>query len=285
MLVNGKSMGAILTHSPGTTVGVILVSLHLLNALFAPLLIPYGETQLVGQPMLEPGHANFLLGTDVIGRDFLSRLMMGGRTSITVAMVGVLGAVLIGTFFAVSAAYIGGFYDDVIMRIVDTKLSIPGILFVALFVVGFGRSVTVLTIVIGLSYFPGAVRTIRSQAMTQVPLAYVKAARLRGESTLSVIFRELTPNVVEVVVVEFAIRTSSAILIVSALSFLGLGISPPTPDWGLMVSEGVNQIYQAPWLILFPAVFISTLVVGLNFASDGLANALGLDAARGLHGG
>ncbi|MBT6884913.1 MAG: ABC transporter permease, partial [Rhodospirillaceae bacterium] len=197
----------------------------------------------------------------------------------------VLGAVLIGTFFAVSAAYIGGFYDDVIMRIVDTKLSIPGILFVALFVVGFGRSVTVLTIVIGLSYFPGAVRTIRSQAMTQVPLAYVKAARLRGESTLSVIFRELTPNVVEVVVVEFAIRTSSAILIVSALSFLGLGISPPTPDWGLMVSEGVNQIYQAPWLILFPAVFISTLVVGLNFASDGLANALGLDAARGLHGG
>ncbi|MBT3658385.1 MAG: ABC transporter permease [Rhodospirillaceae bacterium] len=285
MLVNGKSLGAILTHSPGTTVGVILVSLHLLNALFAPLLIPYGETQLVGQPMLEPGHANFLLGTDVIGRDFLSRLMMGGRTSITVAMVGVLGAVLIGTFFAVSAAYIGGFYDDVIMRIVDTKLSIPGILFVALFVVGFGRSVTVLTIVIGLSYFPGAVRTIRSQAMTQVPLAYVKAARLRGESTLSVIFRELTPNVVEVVVVEFAIRTSSAILIVSALSFLGLGISPPTPDWGLMVSEGVNQIYQAPWLILFPAVFISTLVVGLNFASDGLANALGLDAARGLHGG
>ena len=152
-----------------------------------------------------------------------------------------------------SPAYIGGIYDDVVMRIVDTKLSIPGILFVALFVVGFGRSVVVLTIVIGLSYFPGAVRTIRAQAMTQVPLAYVKAARLRGESILSVIIRELTPNVIEVVVVEFAIRTSSAILIVSALSFLGLGISPPTPDWGLMVSEGVNQIYEAPWLVLLPA--------------------------------
>jgi peptide/nickel transport system permease protein len=234
--------------------------------------------------MIAPGHSDFLLGTDVIGRDFLSRLMMGGRTSITVAMIGVLGAVMLGTFFAVSAAYIGGYYDDVVMRIVDTKLSIPGILFVALFVVGFGRSVTVLTVVVGLSYFPGAVRTIRAQAMTQVPLAYVKAARLRGESVLSVIFRELTPNVIEVVVVEFAIRTSSAILIVSALSFLGLGISPPTPDWGLMVSEGVNQIYEAPWLILLPAVFISTLVVGLNFASDGLANALGLDAARGMDG-
>jgi peptide/nickel transport system permease protein len=232
--------------------------------------------------MISPGHGDFLLGTDVIGRDYLSRLLMGGRTSITVAMVGVLGAVLIGTFFAVSSAYIGGLYDDVIMRIVDTKLSIPGILFVALFVVGFGRSVVVLTIVVGLSYFPGAVRTIRAQALTQVPLAYVKAARLRGESVLSVILRELTPNVIEVVVVEFAIRTSSAILIVSALSFLGLGISPPTPDWGLMVSEGVGQIYAAPWLILLPAFFISTLVIGLNFASDGLANALDLDAARGL---
>jgi peptide/nickel transport system permease protein len=284
MLVNDKSFLQIVTHSPGTTIGVILVALHILNAMLAPLLIPYGETQLAGAPMIAPGHPDFLLGTDVLGRDFLSRLMMGGRTSITVAMVGVIGAVIIGTFFAVSAAYIGGHYDDVVMRIVDTKLSIPGILFVALFVVGFGRSVTVLTIVVGLSYFPGAVRTIRAQAMTQVPLAYVKAARLRGETALSVIFRELTPNVIEVVVVEFAIRTSSAILIVSALSFLGLGISPPTPDWGLMVSEGVNQIYEAPWLILLPALFISTLVVGLNFASDGLANALGLDAARGMDG-
>jgi len=284
MLANDKTIWSVLTHSPGTAIGVALVTVHLLIAVFAPLLIPYGETQLVGAPMIAPGHSDFILGTDVIGRDFLSRLMMGGRTSITVAMIGVLGAVMLGTFFAVSAAHIGGYYDDIVMRIVDTKLSIPGILFVALFVVGFGRSVTVLTIVVGLSYFPGAVRTIRAQAMTQVPLAYVKAARLRGESSLSVILRELTPNVIEVVVVEFAIRTSSAILIVSALSFLGLGISPPTPDWGLMVSEGVNQIYEAPWLILLPAVFISTLVVGLNFASDGLANALGLDAARGTDG-
>ncbi len=285
MLVNDKTLWSILTHSPGTAIGVTLVVLHLLSAILAPWLIPFGETQLAGAPMLAPGHIDFVLGTDVLGRDYLSRLLMGGRTSITVAMIGVLGAVLIGTFFAVSASYIGGLYDDVVMRIVDTKLSIPGILFVALFVVGFGNSVPVLTVVIGLSYFPGAVRTIRSQAMTQVPLAYVKAARLRGESILSVIFRELTPNVVEVVVVEFAIRTSSAILIVSALSFLGLGISPPTADWGLMVSEGVNQIYAAPWLVLLPAFFISTLVIGLNFASDGLANALGLDAARGMHGG
>jgi peptide/nickel transport system permease protein len=283
--VNVRSILSVITHSPGTAIGVALVSLHMLNAILAPFLIPYGPTQLVGPQMLAPGHADFVLGTDVLGRDYLTRLMMGGRTAITVAMVGVLAAVIIGSFFAVSAAYIGGIYDDVVMRIVDTKLSIPGILFVALFVVGFGRSVTVLTVVIGLSYMPGAIRTIRAQTLTQVPLAYVKAARLRGESALAVIIGELAPNVVEIIVVEFAIRTSSAILIVSALSFLGLGISPPTPDWGLMVSEGVSQIYAAPWLVLLPAFSISTLVVGLNFATDGLANALGLDAARGLHGG
>jgi peptide/nickel transport system permease protein len=272
----------ILTHSPGTTIGVILVAAHVLIAVLAPLLVPHGPTALVGTPLLAPGSSDFLLGTDMLGRDYLSRLMMGGRTSITVALVGVLSAVLIGGFIAIWAAYVGGLVDDVVMRIVDTKLSIPGILFVALFVVGFGRSVPVLTIVIGLSYMPGAIRIIRSHAMTQVPLGYVKAARLRGESALSVIVREIAPNVAEVIVVEFAIRTSSAILAVSALSFLGLGISPPIPDWGLMIAEAVTYIHSAPWLVLLPAALISTLVIGINFATDGLANALGLDAARGL---
>ena len=258
-----RTVYSVLTYTPATTIGVGLVALHMLSALFAPVFIPFGETQLAGVPLLPPGSAEHLLGTDVIGRDYFTRLVMGGRASIFVAMVGVLGAVVIGGLFAISAAYIGGLYDDAVMRIVDTKLSIPGILFVALFVTGFGRSVTVLTIVIGFTYMPGAIRIIRSQALTLVPL---------------------TPNVMEVVSVEFAIRTSSAILTVSALSFLGLGISPPTPDWGLMVSEGVRQIYSAPWLVLLPAFFISTLVIGLNFATDGLANALGLDAARGLRG-
>lgn len=285
MYPSASKVWSAVAHSPATLIGVTLVALHLLIALFAPYLIPYGETQLVAQPLLPPGTPDFPLGTDAIGRDYLSRLIMGGRTSISVAMFGVLGAVLIGAFLAISAAYIGGLYDDVVMRIVDTKLSIPGILFVALFVVGFGKTALVLIVVVGMSYMPGAIRTIRAQALTQVPLAYVKAAMLRGESRLSVILRELAPNVVEIIVIEFAIRTSSAILIVSALSFLGLGISPPTPDWGLMVSESVSQIYAAPWLVLLPAAFISTLVVGLNFASDGLANALGLDASRGLHGG
>jgi peptide/nickel transport system permease protein len=272
-----------ISRSPGTIIGLILVSVHVLNALFAPWLIPFEATSIVGLPSSPPGTPDFWLGTDNIGRDYLSRLMMGGRTSIFVAMVAISGSVIVGTLFAISAAYIGGHYDDIVMRLVDTMLAIPGILFVALIVTGFGRSVPVLIVAIGVSYMPGAIRVIRSQALTIVPLGYVQAARLRGEPVFSIIVRELVPNCLEIITVEFALRMSSSILAVSALSFLGLGISPPTPDWGLMIAEAVKTIYAAPWLVLLPSIFISTLVIGLNLASDGLANALGLDAARGLN--
>jgi peptide/nickel transport system permease protein len=134
-------------------------------------------------------------------------------------------------------------------------------------------------------YFPGVIRIVRAQALTQVGLGYVKSAQLRGESAISIVVREILPNTLDVVYVELAIRMSHAVLLMSAMSFLGLGISPPTPDWGLMVAEGVGRISFAPWLVVFPAIFISTLVIGLNFGAEALANALGMDAARGHVGG
>lgn len=270
-------------RSPATLIGITLVLAHILNAIFAPLLIPHSVTGIVGFPMMPMGTPDFPLGTDNIGRDYLSRLMMGGRTSIFVATVAISGCIAVATVLAISAAYIGGRFDDVVMRMVDTLLAIPGILFVALIVTGFGRSEGTLIFAVGVSFLPGAIRIIRSHALTIVPLGYVQAARLRGTPMLSIILREILPNCVEIITVEFALRMSSSILSVSALSFLGLGISPPTPDWGLMISEAVQTIYVAPWLVILPSLFISTLVIGLNLASDGLANALGLDAARGLN--
>jgi peptide/nickel transport system permease protein len=264
-------------------IGLALVLAHALVAIFAPWIAPYEVTSIVGFPMSPIGTPDFLLGTDNIGRDYLSRLMMGGRTSIFVALVAIAGSVAGASFLAISAAYIGGHYDDIVMRMVDTMLAIPGILFVALIVTGFGRSEAVLIFAIGFSYMPGAIRVIRSHALTIVPLGYVQAARLRGISVFRIFLRELLPNCIEIITVEFALRMSSSILAVSALSFLGLGISPPTPDWGLMIAEAVKTIYAAPMLVLLPSLFISTLVVGLNLASDGLANAIGLDAARGLN--
>jgi len=269
--------------SPSTMVGIAIVLLHATVAFLAPWIAPYEATSIVGFPMLPIGTPDFLLGTDNIGRDYLSRLMMGGRTSMFVALVAISGSMAGASFLAISAAYIGGHYDDFVMRIVDTMLAIPGILFVALIVTGFGRSEAVLIFAIGFSYMPGAIRVIRSHALTIVPLGYVQAARLRGMSVFRIFLRELLPNCIEIITVEFALRMSSSILAVSALSFLGLGISPPTPDWGLMIAEAVKTIYAAPMLVLLPSLLISTLVVGLNLASDGLANAMGLDAARGLN--
>ena len=165
------------------------------------------------------------------------------------------------------------------------KLAIPSILFVALFVTGFGQSIGVLVLVIGIVKMMGAIRTARAAGIQLMALGYVKAAQLRGEAGPTVIVRELLPNVSELLLVEFALRSSSALLLVSALSFLGLGLTPPTPDWGLMVHAGLSAIHSEPWLILVPALCISTLVIGVNFATEGLADAFGLDAARGsAHG-
>lgn len=271
-------------RKPAAILGLTLVAVHLVLALFSPWIAPYDPTSLVGGRAEAPG-AEFLLGTDVLGRDYLSRLLYGGRMALLVTFTGVVAAVAVGSLLGIAAAYFGGALDDVLMRICDIKLALPGILFVSLFITGFGESLGVLVALIGLVYFPGVIRIVRAQALTQVNLGYVKAAQLRGEGAASIIAREILPNTLDVVYVEFAIRMSHAVLLLSTMSYLGLGLSPPTPDWGLMVSEGVGQISFAPWLVLFPAVFISTLVVGLNFGAEALANALGMDAARGYVGG
>ncbi|MBS0529483.1 MAG: ABC transporter permease [Proteobacteria bacterium] len=261
-----------------------LITAHLLLALAAPWIAPHDPVSLVGG-RLEPPSADFWLGTDALGRDYLSRLLYGGRTVLLATFTGVVCAVLIGSLLGVAAAYLGGMTDEIMMRLVDIKLALPGILLVALVITGFGNSITVLIVLLGVVYAPGVIRIVRGQALTQINLPFVKVAQLRGEGALSIICREVLPNTLDVVYVEFAIRMSHAILLLSALSFLGIGISPPTADWGLMISEGVGQMAFAPWLVLLPALFISTLVIGLNFGAEGLANAFGMDASRGHVGG
>lgn len=265
---------------PFYTLGLGLVLLHLLLALGAPLISPFDPLELVGGRAQSPD-LQFWLGTDVLGRDYLSRLLHGGRVALLVAFTGVLLSVFLGSLLGALCAYVRGPLDQVVMRIVDVKLALPGILFIALFVTGFGESIPVLVVLVGLVYMPGVIRIVRAVAITQVSLDYVRAAQLRGERMPSIIWREVYPNLLDIILVEFAIRMSSAVLLLSSMSFLGLGISPPTPDWGLMVSEGVGQMSFAPWLVLAPSLFISTLVLGLNFAAEALANALGVDAARG----
>lgn len=272
-----------LSRRPLTMLGLVLVAAHGLIAVAAPWLTPYDPLQLLDAPLELPTSA-YWLGTDELGRDFFSRLLLGGQISIVAAACAGLIAALGGGIVGLATAFHRGFFDDAVSRLVEMKLSIPSILLVSLFVTGFGQSLAVLIGVMGLIYMMGVIRTARAQGILIMEQGYVKAAKLRGEGALSVIFREMLPNIADLLTVEFALRTSSALLLVSALSFLGLGVSPPTPDWGAMIQSGLQSIRSEPWLILAPALCISTLVVGINFATEGLADLLGLEAARGATG-
>ena len=266
---------------PLALIGLSLVVFHLTIAALSPLIVPHDPFRLLDAP-LEPPSALYWLGTDELGRDFFSRLLMGGRIAIVAAFGAGLIAALGGGLIGLASAYYQGLFDDIVSRLVEMKLAIPSILFVSLFVTGFGQSLVVLILVMGVIKMMGVVRTTRAQGIVLMEQGYVKAAMLRGEYGGAIILREMLPNVADLLTVEFALRSSGALLLVSALSFLGLGISPPTPDWGLMVHDGLQSIRSEPWLILAPALCISTLVIGINFATEGVADALGLEAARGV---
>lgn len=265
---------------PAALIGLLLVTLHLAMAIAAPWIAPFAPTSLLDAP-LEPPNATYWLGTDDLGRDAFSRLLWGGRVAMLVAFAAGAFAVLGGTLLGLAAAWRRGAFDDVVMRLVEMKLAVPTILFVAIFVTGFGQSVPVLIVAVGIIQMMGVVRTTRAAGVVLMEQGYVRAAQLNGESGVTIILRELLPNVADLMAVEFALRASSALLLVSALSFLGLGISPPTPDWGLMVEDGMALLESEPALVLAPALCIASLVLGINLAAEGLADALGLDAARG----
>lgn len=278
-----KRLMQALRTRPAALVGLGLVVVHLAVALLAPLLAHTDPLAMVDAP-LEPPGARHWLGTDELGRDFYTRLVMGGRVSITAALTAGAIATLGGGLLGLAMGWYRGAFDDVLSRLVEMKLAVPAILFVAIFVTSFGQSLVVLVAVMALIKMMGVIRTARALGITLSQQGFIKAAVLRGESSLSIIVREMLPNAAELLAVEFALRSSSALLLVSALSFLGLGISPPTPDWGLMVHEGLGAMRSEPWLILAPAACISTLVIGINLATDGLSEALGLEAARGSAG-
>jgi peptide/nickel transport system permease protein len=269
-----------LLRNPACLIGVLLVVLHLVVAIGAPWFAPYAPTSLLDAP-LEPPSATYWLGTDDLGRDAFSRLLWGGRVAMLVAFAAGIIAVVGGAVLGLSAAFMRGAFDDCMLRLVEMKLAVPTILFVAIFVTGFGQSIPILILAIGIIQMMGVIRTTRAAGIVLMEQGYVRAAQLNGESGPKIILRELLPNVADLMAVEFALRASSALLLVSALSFLGLGISPPTPDWGLMVEDAMALLDSEPHLVLAPALAISTLVLGINLAAEGLAETLGLDAARG----
>ena len=261
--------------SPLTVIGLVLVAIHLFLALAAPWIAPYSISAIFTDGLTPPSPEHWM-GTDQIGRDYLSRIMSGGRVALLVATGGVIAAVIAGTVLGLLAGYFGGWVDDVVMRLTDTLMSVPELLLIAILVLTFGKDLWALSIIVAIVYTPGVVRVIRAKTLTIAALDYVRAAELRGEPTRFILLREIAPNLVGLLAVELAIRISSAVLKISALSFLGLGISQPTPDWGLMVQEAMVVVFTDPWFLVLPSIALSSLIIGINFTVDGLARAYGI---------
>jgi len=250
------------------------VLIFLLLALFGPLIVPYGENEQIASDARQPPSATYLFGTDRLGRDVFSRVVLGTRDILALAGLGTLLAVISGTIFGLISGYLGGLFDEGMMRLFDSLLAIPALLLALLLIGTVGSSRHSALIVIVIVYTPIVARVVRSVVLPIKTLGYVEVARTQGESTVSILFREILPSVSPALTVEAALRFSYAIFLVASLGFLGVGAQPPTPDWGLMVSEARHTVSQTPWAMYFPAAAISLLVIGVNLMADGLKRVL-----------
>lgn len=253
--------------------GMIVISIYLIIALFAPLLAPYGEAEITPIPYA-PWGAEHLFGTDQIGRDILSRLIFGARNTIGIALATTFLAFLIGGGFALVAAISRGWVDQVLSRIVDILMAIPSLIFALMLLSIFGSNVISLIVIIAVLDSTRVFRLTRAVAMNVVVMEYVEAAKLRGEGLGWVMRREILPNIMPPLVAEFGLRFCFVFLTIAALSFLGVGIQPPTADWGSMVRENASLIQFAQFDLkagitpLLPAAAIAILTIAVNFVVD-----------------
>jgi peptide/nickel transport system permease protein len=247
--------------------GMLVVSIYIVVALGAPLIAPFGEREIVGSQFL-PWTSEHLLGTDNLGRDMLTRMIFGARNTVGIAFATTILAFGVGGVLGLLAATVGGWLDQLLSRAVDVLMAIPSLIFSLLLLTIFGTSVVTLILVIALIDSTRVFRLARSVAQGIVVMDYVEAAKLRGEGLWHLMRREILPNAMAPLVAEFGLRFCFVFLAISALSFLGLGIQPPTADWGSMVRENATLITFGDVTPLLPAGAIALLTVAVNFVVD-----------------
>ena len=273
-------------RSISTGLGLLIVGAIALIALGAGLLAPHDPfTQDLMYRMVPPrwmdgGTSLHLLGTDQLGRDYLSRLIYGARISLLIGSLTVVTSGLIGTTLGITGGYFGGRIDDAVMFAITCRLAIPLIL-VALTVVALvGSSLTVVVLTLGLLLWERFAVVARTTTMQVRNLDYIAAARAAGASTAHILIKEILPNILTHLIVVATLEMALAILLEAALSFLGLGVPPPLPSWGLMIAEGKDYMFFSPWVIMVPGIALFVLVFGINLLGDGLRDLLGVSQRR-----
>ena len=263
-----------LRSNKGAVMGLVIILLLTLMAIFAPYLAPYNPNKMSVGPRLAPPSWEHPLGTDNFGRDQLSRIVYGARISLYVGFIAVgIGAVF-GGFIGAVVGYYGGRIDNILMRMMDILLAVPQIILAIAIVGALGANLLNLMIAVGISQIPRYARIVRASALSVRGQEFVEAARAIGASDLRIIMENILPNCMAPIIVQSTLGVAAAILSAAALSFLGLGIQPPTAEWGSMLSLGRQYMRNAPHLTLFPGLAIAIVVLALNLFGDGLRDAL-----------
>ena len=255
---------------PASAIGIGLVLIFVLVALLGSFIAPYSSNEQIAVDARQPPSPQHWFGTDNLGRDVFSRVILGAWDILSLAGLGTLLAVFIGTAIGLVSTYRSGWLDEITMRTFDSFLAIPALLLALMLLGTLGSSRNSVLIVIVIVYTPIVARVVRSAVLSVKSRGFVEAAQLRGESQTFILVREILPSVLPALAVEAALRFSYAIFLVASLGFLGLGVQPPSPDWGLMIKEARVNVTQTPWALYFPAGAIALVVVGVNLAADGL---------------
>jgi peptide/nickel transport system permease protein len=270
-------------RDPGALAGVAIVALLALMGAFAPLLAPYDPAQpfddgltLQGLPVPStlPASGRFILGTDPSGRDMLSRIIYGARVSLTVGVLANLLVVAIGVLVGAVSGYSRGWLGTLLMRFTDIMLAFPTLLLATALVAVLKPSLTIIIVVIGVVYWTGLARVVHGQVLRLREQDFVTAAQCLGISSSRILLRHILPHLVATAIVWGTLGIATNVMLEASLSFLGIGVQPPTPSWGRMIAEGQTYYRTAPWLILFPGIAIMLTVLGFNLLGDGLRDAL-----------
>jgi len=259
-----------LLKRPAALVGTVVFCFFLFLAVFGPWIAPYDYQKQDAHLRLATPTLSHPFGADQFGRDIFSRIIVGTRNIFLLGGFGTLIAVVIGTAIGLASGYVGGTADEVIMRLLDVLLSFPSLLLALVLLSTVGPSNINIVFVVAILYIPMVARVVRSMVLDLKNKEFVEAARVRGEKRSYILFREILPNSLPPLLVEASMRFSYSIFLVASLGFLGLGVQPPSPDWGLQINEARNFFSLAPWVLLFPACTIAVLVIATNLMSDGL---------------